>query len=194
MSGDAPKETPDSTDEGWSIFEVWEKYEEIVMHFNDLIIKLRIQALAGVTALSTLVTLFAKSDAASNGVWGIAALLFGGLCLAWIAIWIIDFSYYNRLLTGAVISILKLEEQSKTSTRVRHIDISSSIEAAVANEHTRPKLWRYVKLSFGRWAFYVIVFFALGSGFVYSMQEHSRLRLAPNTPVGLQQHIPNAAR
>jgi hypothetical protein len=188
MSGDAPKETPNSTDEGWPIFEVWEKYEKIAMHFNDLIIKLRIQALAGVTAL------FAKSDAASNGVWGIAALLFGGLCLAWIAIWIIDFSYYNRLLTGAVISILKLEEQSKTSTRVRHIDISSSIEAAVANEHTRPKPWRYVKLSFGRWAFYVIVFFALGSGFVYSMREHSSLRLAPNSPVGLQQHIPNVAR
>src|SRR5437667_124517 len=83
-------------------FDVWDKYEKIAMHFNDLIIKLRTQALAGVAALSTLVTLFAKSDVASSGAWGIAAFIFGGLCLAWVAIWIIDFSYYNRLLTGAV--------------------------------------------------------------------------------------------
>jgi hypothetical protein len=30
-----------SDHEGWPIRELWEKYEEITMHFNDLIIRLR---------------------------------------------------------------------------------------------------------------------------------------------------------
>jgi hypothetical protein len=41
-------------EQGWPIQKLWEKYEDITMHFNDLIIKLRTQALAGVAALSTL--------------------------------------------------------------------------------------------------------------------------------------------
>jgi len=41
--------------DGFPTRELWEKYEDIAMHFNDLIIKLRTQALAGVVALSTLV-------------------------------------------------------------------------------------------------------------------------------------------
>ena len=39
----------------WPLFEVWVKYEEITMHFNDLLIKLRTQALAAVAALATIV-------------------------------------------------------------------------------------------------------------------------------------------
>jgi hypothetical protein len=39
--------------EGFPIRELWEKYEEITMHFNDLIIRLRTQALAGVAAVCT---------------------------------------------------------------------------------------------------------------------------------------------
>jgi len=159
------------SDDGWPILDVWNKYEKIAMHFNDLIIKLRTQALAGVAALSTVVTLFAKSDAASSGVWGLAAFIFAGLCLAWIAIWIIDFSYYNRLLTGAVMSIVRLEERSKISSFVRHIDMSTSIEAAVANDHQRPKFKQYLKLNWGRWAFYIIVFDALAAGFIFCVME-----------------------
>src|SRR3981081_1916099 len=172
------------SEDGWPILDVWDKYEKIAMHFNDLIIKLRTQALAGVAALSTLVTLFAKSDVASSGAWGIAAFVFGGLCLAWIAIWIIDFSYYNRLLTGAVISIMRLEQRSQVSSFVRHIDISTSIEAAVADDHQRQDFWRYLKLSCGRWAFYIIVFCALVFGCVYSVKEQTKSVQLP-TPVSV---------
>src|SRR5664280_1831888 len=42
--------------EGWPLKDVWEKYEDIAMHFNDLLIRLRTQALAAVAAISTLVT------------------------------------------------------------------------------------------------------------------------------------------
>jgi hypothetical protein len=47
-------EAVDANEEGWPIFDVWDKYEAIAMHFNDLLIKLRTQALAAVAALSTI--------------------------------------------------------------------------------------------------------------------------------------------
>lgn len=165
------------SEDGWPILDVWDKYENIAMHFNDLIIKLRTQALAGVAAISTLVTLFAKSDVAAGGAWGIAAFIFGGLSFAWLAIWIIDFSYYNRLLTGAVIAIVRLEQRSKISSFVRQLDISTNIEAAVANDHNRPKFRRYWKLNWGRWAFYIIVFWSLLIGFGYCVWQNSLAKI-----------------
>jgi hypothetical protein len=46
----------------WTIHDLWAKYEDITMHFNDLLIRLRTQALAGVAALSTLVGIFTRTD------------------------------------------------------------------------------------------------------------------------------------
>jgi hypothetical protein len=97
------------------IRKLWEKYEDIAMHFNDLIIRLRTQALAGVAALSTLVGIFAKTDLGSfSYTWEIAGFVFSGLSLFWIAIWVLDFGYYNRLLMGAVAALLELEKLSAT--------------------------------------------------------------------------------
>jgi hypothetical protein len=57
-----PKAPRDTDDEGWPIFDVWKKYEQIAMHFNDLLIRIRTQALAGVAALSAFTGLFAKAE------------------------------------------------------------------------------------------------------------------------------------
>jgi hypothetical protein len=35
-------------------FELWKYYENVAMHFNDLIIKLRIQSIGGLAALATI--------------------------------------------------------------------------------------------------------------------------------------------
>jgi hypothetical protein len=58
---ESPEAESPGTVEQWSVFELWEKYEQIAMHFNDLLIKLRTQALAGVAAISAIVGVFAKS-------------------------------------------------------------------------------------------------------------------------------------
>jgi hypothetical protein len=84
--------------EGWPLKDVWEKYEDIAMHFNDLLIRLRTQALAAVAAISTLVTIFGKTGADPKLSWELAALIFSLLAVFWIAIWIIDFCYYNSSL------------------------------------------------------------------------------------------------
>src|ERR1019366_2632481 len=114
--------------EGWPLKDVWEKYEDIAMHFNDLLIRLRTQALAAVAAISTLVTIFGKTGADPKLSWELAVLVF------WIAIWIIYFCYYNRLLIGAVAAILDIEALSKEAIYIRQIDISTKIERAVARE------------------------------------------------------------
>lgn len=145
------------------MYELWDKYEAITMHFNDLLIKLRVQALAGVAALSTAVGLFAKfeSTAQARGAWLLAALILLGISAVWVAIWLMDFCYYNRLLSGAVSALEKIEKHSATSTRIKHIDLSTLIEECVKGDLPN-------KVSRGVWSFYIIVLLTLLAGAVYS--------------------------
>lgn len=117
--------------EGWCIYEVWNKYEKIAMHFNDLLIRLRTQALAAVAALSTVTTIFAKTDTV-EAPWPVAAGMFFALWMFWIAIWILDLRYYNRLLLGSVHALLEIEDLSKRQSRITSIQMSTRIEKAVA--------------------------------------------------------------
>jgi hypothetical protein len=162
--------------EGWPLKDVWEKYEDIAMHFNDLLIRLRTQALAAVAAISTLVTIFGKTGADPKLSWELAALVFSLLSVFWIAIWIIDFCYYNRLLIGAVAAILDIEALSKEAIYIRQIDISTKIERAVAREgKSLPSDWyRFFNLHLGTWAFYVFVFGALIGGILFLLGESQR--------------------
>jgi len=164
----------EKAEEGWPLYDVWAKYEEIAMHFNDLLIRLRIQALAGVAALSTLVGIFAKTDpSGGNGNWQIATGVFFGLCLFWIAIWILDLRYYHKLLVGAVTALLEIEEMSENHTRIRSIQMSTIIEKAVAGSLDNKQFtWKeWINLRSGIWAFYVVVFFALASGLLFSFSK-----------------------
>ena len=146
------------------------------MHFNDLIIRLRTQALAGVAAISAVVGLFAKSQDLKLD-WQMAMAVFFMLCLFWIAIWIIDFCYYNRLLAGAVAALLDIETRSAHETLVTRITLSTIIEDTVAGllpkERANPKIMR------GPLWFYSIVLFALLVGFGYSIYEFSQSPPAP---------------
>lgn len=161
--------------DGWRIHEAWDSYEKIAMHFNDLLIRLRIQALGGVATLSTLVGIFTKTETrTTQGSWEIAAAVFGALAIFWIAIWILDIKYYNRLLLGAVRAILELEERSATETHVRSINMSSLISAAfgpdpILLEQPRRRVPRPLT---GIYWFYSLVLFALSLGFCFSVNKH----------------------
>ena len=142
------------------------------MHFNDLLIKLRTQALGAVAAISTLLSIFSKSGTDNEISWELAIAVFFFLCIFWIAIWILDFYYYNRLLVGAVEAILNIEAISKDKLYIRHIDISTKIELAVAGKSAsfdKKMCEQYRILSFGRRAFYIIVVIALAIGFGVSI-------------------------
>jgi hypothetical protein len=155
-----------------SIFEVWSKYEEIAMHFNELIMKLRIQALAGVAAISTVAGILGHHEAGGATRWGLLSAVFAFLCLFWIAIWVLDFKYYTRLLLGAVDALLVIEKLSKHGTDVAEINMSTLIEEAVegskyrhASKADRTKRRR---LAAGRLTFYLLVFSGLLVALAYS--------------------------
>ena len=54
---------------------LWAKYEDIAMHFNDLILRWRLQAIGGVAALVTLAG-FVMGDTPDEGVRYRAMLIF----------------------------------------------------------------------------------------------------------------------
>jgi hypothetical protein len=145
---------------------LWEKYEGIAMHFNDLLIRLRTQSLAGVAAVSAVVGIFSKegiSDLALD--WHITRAILVALIGFWIAIWCLDIGYYNRLLGGAENAIIDLENATaRESTFTGEIKMSRDIEAQFG------KLWwNHRKRSYdGVVAFYVIVLCVLFAGVLFA--------------------------
>jgi hypothetical protein len=169
--------------DGWPIFEVWKTYEDIAMHFNELLMRVRTQGLAAVAALATIIGIFAKSGADTRASWEFVAFAFAILALLWIAIWILDFFYYNRLLVGAVVALLELENKSASYLRVQHLNLSTKVENAVAGE--LPPLDRKTarKLARGRRGFYALVFLTLLAGFAYSSVQIATAPVAPKNDV-----------
>jgi hypothetical protein len=110
------------------IFEVWKEYEGVAMHFNDLLLRLRTQALGGVAAIATVAAVIVRGDIGSGLRWGVLTASFTLLSVFWIAVWILDIRYYNRLLLGAVEAILEIENESETAKPVDRIILSTRIE------------------------------------------------------------------
>jgi hypothetical protein len=148
---------------------LWHQYEGIAMHFNDLLIKLRTQSLAGVAAVSSLVGVFSKEGPSDIHIeWVVARAIFAALIGFWIAICCLDLGYYNRLLNGAVNAVIELENQTAVEGKVSgEIKMSKSIEAQFAKP-----FWNWKKRSYdGVLAFYAIVLFILVLAFFFA---HSR--------------------
>lgn len=144
-----------------SYFALWSKYEEVTMHFNDLIIRLRFQALAGVAGISALVGVLGRDMAPalrSKAVGGIFLLLL----FFWIAIWLLDRLYYDKLLTGAVSALLKIERESEQGGMPKQIDLSTIIEKSFVGDPL--EIRRAPAFTDGRNWFYVLVLLTLLAG------------------------------
>ena len=148
-------------------FKLWKEYEGVAMHFNDLIIKLRSQSLGAVAAFATLAGVVAKSDTSTEFRWGLLAGAFALLIFFWIAVWILDLGYYNRLLAGAVEAIVAIEKESGCSATVNAINLSTKIE-----DMWKPGRKVKVKNNCTRKAFYIVVFVALLAGLVFSLCKY----------------------
>src|SRR5687767_6050244 len=81
-----------------NVFKLWSKYEDVTMHFNDLILRLRFQALAGVAGLATLVGVFGRDITDPTVRSAVISGVFSLLALFWVAIWALDRFYYDKLL------------------------------------------------------------------------------------------------
>jgi hypothetical protein len=131
--------------ENWkNLFELWSKYEDIAMHFNQLLITLRTQALGGVAVgVSAIVGLLAYKEGrkdTKNGEtddsinWAAVACVFFALTAFWLALSILDLGYYAKLLQGSVEGILVAEQESTRFGPSGTISISNHINAAAADE------------------------------------------------------------
>jgi hypothetical protein len=106
--------------------ELWFRYEEIAMHFNNLLMQFRLQLMGGAGAIGTVASYLigAKvTDAAERARLQVVVL--AGLFVLIAAAASLDVFYYDRLLRGAVAALLEFE--------AKHPDIqmSTRIEEAV---------------------------------------------------------------
>lgn len=155
-----------------NVQELWVRYEAIAMHFNDLLIKLRTQSLAGIAAVSTIVGVFPKTGIADAHMnWLIAKAIFAAMACFWVAIWCLDLLYYNRLLDGAVNAIKKLENQTKTGeTFDGVINMSTLIDEEFDTPVFNFKRPRFIGVAL----FYGIVFLVIVAGELFAMRMEGR--------------------
>lgn len=181
----------DSAAGRFDTFETWKQYQAVAMHFNDLLMRLRSASLAAVGAFAAIAGVVVKTDVAPDLRWGTLAGVFLLLASFWLAMWVLDFQYYNRLLIGAVDALIELEEHSKTSAKIDQLVLSTRIEAVVA-EGKRPGRGKLGREG-ARWWFYSIVFVTLLGGFgfsVYSAGGVQRLFTRPSAATELPANIP----
>ena len=135
------------------------------MHFNDLILKVRMQALGALAAVVTIGGVLLKTVPPTQDLpWGVVTSVFLVLLAFWIAIWLLDFKYYNRLLMGAVDSLLALEDAINSRKKI-DFNMSHKIEAAVLG---KAPTHRQDGTPTGPLLFYLIVTAVLIAGVVYS--------------------------
>ena len=144
-------------------FALWKEYEAIAMHFNDLIIRLRTQSLGAVAAFATLAAIITKGDTTPQLRWEVLSGTLFVLMMFWIAIWVLDQFYYNRLLNGAVAALVALEKDSRGKPHVEAIEFSISIDRYAHKGK--------VLSHFSQCAFYLIVFTVLFAGFCLSVHQ-----------------------
>jgi hypothetical protein len=144
-------------------FKLWKEYEKIAVHFNDLILRLRVQALGGVAAISALAGLVLKEHPMGLIGWKVLAVAFAVLFFFWIALFFLDLLYYTPLLLGAVEAILEIEAANQKGEFVTWINLSTKIKDYV--EHRSCKWHRSL---LGPIIFYSIVAMVLMALFVFS--------------------------
>jgi len=147
------------------LLDAWERHEKIAMHFNDLILKVRIQALGTLAAVVTVGGVLLKTVPPEQHLpWGVVTSVFSILLAFWIAIWVLDFRYYNRLLLGAIDSLLALEDAINSGAKI-DFNMSHKIEDAVVG---RAPTHRDKGTLTGPFLFYLIVMVVLIVGIAYS--------------------------
>ena len=145
-----------------SKLDVWKEYESISMHFNTLLIQLRIRALGGIGVVAAVLGFVSKSDTSQGMQWTLIAYSMLALFFIWLAIFLIDVFYYNKLLLGAVSATIDLE--SNTDEKI-DIKFSTSVKDYVEGKSQKfDNLWPIY------W-FYGIVGFLLISSSLYSFSK-----------------------
>lgn len=68
------------------MFNLWKEYEQCAVHFNDLILRLRTQALAALATLSALLSIFLKESIQPPASYWYVAIGMFVFSLFWVAL------------------------------------------------------------------------------------------------------------
>ena len=110
------------------VIDLWWHYEEIAMHFNQLIIQYRLQLMGGAGAIGALASYFIGSHVPkSERRHVIRAYVATVIFVLLLAAAILDVFYYNELLLGAVDALKSFEAQHP------EIYMSTRIDGRFAN-------------------------------------------------------------
>lgn len=113
-------------------FELWCKYEDMTVHFNGIILKVRIQALALVSILMTIIGAVAKNSDKIPLIFLI--FIFLTLLVFWVAIWLLDIKYYNKILNANVDALVELEKNNKDINHVIKPILSTVIRNKIKSD------------------------------------------------------------
>ena len=96
------------------VVQLWFHYEEIAMHFNELIIQYRLHLMGGIGLIGALSGYLIGNNVESPYMrHKLRALISSGLLVLFIAAAYLDLGYYNELLRGAVDALEKFESEHK---------------------------------------------------------------------------------
>lgn len=110
------------------LYTYWAKCEDVAIHFNELIIKMRTQVLSTITIIGTLLGVLSRMPE-QGSPHNTIAIGFALLLLAWLGVGCIDALYYGRLLKGAVDEIVRVEEMTKGAIQLsKKIDTSCGVK------------------------------------------------------------------
>jgi len=130
------------------VIQLWFHYEEVAMHFNELIMQYRLQLMGGIGATGALsgYLIGGKVEDPERRRW-LRALVSSILLLLFCAAATLDIFYYNELLQGAVDALIALE------ARYPSINMSTLIAKRVACRGVIPIYVSYALLFLGLAAF-----------------------------------------
>ncbi|MEQ8427620.1 MAG: hypothetical protein RLT87_00730 [Gammaproteobacteria bacterium] len=110
---------------------LWFHYEEIAMHFNELIIQYRLQLMGGAGAIGAIASYLVGSKVESEiDRHKLRALISTGLLIIFVSAAYLDLFYYNELLRGSVDALIELE------AKYPELNMSTSIKARFPNGAT----------------------------------------------------------
>ncbi|SRR6266496_222378 len=121
------------------VLDQWNRYEQIAMHFNDLLMRFRVQALAGLAVVGGLATVLGNTKGVPTPVLAVFTWV---LAVFWFGAWILDAGYYSKLLGGAVAELLDFERRTWTSDVEKQHENADKAARVRAEAAARPEIDR----------------------------------------------------
>jgi len=148
------------------VIDLWFHYEEVAMHFNELIIQYRLQLMGGAGAIGALSAyLIGDKVADKRKRYWLRSLASSGLFVLVLAAAMLDLLYYNKLLLASVEALVDFEKAHPP------LNMSTHIAEEVGNQGL-PVIC----------SVYAVVLGTLGGFTIWSLKQYRNVAKIGSTP------------